>query len=177
MNDIEDSQFEPPPPIPRGVSPGAKKFHLYRLIIGLYEQLAVLRVTAHTHTTAESIEGAHFQSLPPIPQAAEVVRLDELLRRQVISLHEQVASLRVAAHEHISAEVPRGRDPWIMGAVRPASDDEGKQFKAPSPFPVGASRGDRDEHLYREIVRLYEQLAAVRAAAHLHTAIGVEHPR
>jgi hypothetical protein len=64
-----------------------------------------------------------------------------------------------------------------MGAVKAASDIEGKQFEAPTPLPRGVSGGYKDEHLYRQIASLHEQLASLRAMAHLHTKIGVEHPR
>src|SRR5215472_9373570 len=125
MRNIEGNQSEAPAPVPVGVSPGAKKFHLYRLIV---------------------------------------------------FLHEQVASLRAAAHGHTAAEVPRGGDhPLVMGAVKAASDIEGKQFDAPTPLPRGVSGSDKDEHLYRQIASLHEQLASLRAMAHLHTKIGVEH--
>ena len=178
MSNIEGNQFEAPPPIPQGVSPGAKKFHLYRLIVRLYEQIATLRVTAHVHTPAGAIEGKQFEALPPIPPAAEVVIQDEYLYRQTVFVYEQVASLRATAHGHTATGVPRGGDhPWKMGAVKAANDIECKQFEAPSPLPQGVSPGYKDEHLYRQIVCLYEQLAGLRAMAHLHTKIGVEHPR
>jgi hypothetical protein len=64
-----------------------------------------------------------------------------------------------------------------MGAVKAASDIEGKQFEAPTPLPRGVSGSSKDEHLYRQIASLYEQVASLRAMAHLHTKIGVEHPR
>src|SRR5215468_3692343 len=170
MRNIESNQSEAPAPVPLGVSPGAKKFHLYRLIVRLYEQVACLRVTAHVHTPNGPIEAKQFEALPPIPPAAEVVVQDEYLYRQIVFVHEQVASLRAAAHGHTAAEVPRGGDhPLMMGAVKAASDIEGKQFEAPTPLPRGVSGSDKDEHLYRQIASLHEQLASLRAMAHLHT--------
>jgi hypothetical protein len=151
---------------------------LYRLIVRLYEQVATLRVTAHGHTPAGAIEGKQFEALPSIPPAAEVVIQDEYLYRQIVFVYEQVASLRATAHGHTATGVPRGDDdPWVMRTVRAAVDIEGKQFEAPSPIPQGVSISYKDEHLYQLIVSLYEQLASLRTMAHLHTKIGVEHPR
>ena len=178
MSTLESNQFEAPAPVPRGVSPGAKKFHLYRLIVRLYEQVASLRVTAHAHTPNGPIEGKQFEALPPIPPAAEVVTQDEYLYRQIVFVYEQIASLRATTHGHTAAEVPHdGDQPLVMGAVKAASDIEGKQFEAPTPLPRGVSGSSKDEHLYRQIASLYEQVASLRAMAHLHTKIGVEHPR
>jgi hypothetical protein len=64
-----------------------------------------------------------------------------------------------------------------MGAVKALAENKGKQFEAPSALPRGVSPSYKDEHLYREIVSLYQQLAIVRAMAHLHTKIGVALPR
>jgi hypothetical protein len=166
MSNVESNQFRVPSPIPHGVSPGAKKFHLYRLIVSVYEQLASLRVTAYTHTPTGVSEGTQFEALPPLPQASGVVRSDELLHRQVVILHEQLAALTATTHEHT-----------VAGTAEGAGDLGRIQFEAPSPLPQGVSPSYRDEHLYREIVSLHEQLAAVTAIAHLHTAIGVALPR
>jgi hypothetical protein len=177
LSDIDGSQFEAPSPIPRGVSPGAKKFHLYRLIVSLYEQVASLRVTAHTHAPTGAIETKHFDALPPIALPAETLGAeDEYLYEQIVFVYEQVASLRAIAHGHAPTGVPRDQ-PWIMGAVEVPAEIKGKQFEAPSPLPRGVSPSYKDEHLYREIVRLYEQLASLRVIAHLHTKIGVALPR
>ena len=177
MSNVDGSQFEPPPPIPQGVSPGAKKFHLYQLIVNLYEQVACLRVAAHAHTATGAIEGRQFEALPPLPSPAETLRAeDEYLYRRIVFVYEQVASLRALAHEHASTRVPRDQ-PWVMGAVKAFAENKGRQFEAPSPLPRGVSPSYKDEHLYREIVSLYEQLAIVRAMAHLHTKIGVALPR
>lgn len=176
MSNVDGNQFEALPPIPRGVSPGAVKFHLYRLIAGLYEQVASLRVTAHVHTATRTIEGKQFEALPPIPPAAEVVTADEYLYRQIVFVYEQVASLRAVAHGHAATSIPRDQS-WVMGAVKGASEIEVKQFDAPSPVPRGESIGYKDEHLHRQIVSLYEQVASLRTMTHLHTKIGVALPR
>jgi hypothetical protein len=111
VSSIDSNQFEAPPSIPRGVSPGAQKFHLYRLIVRLYEQVAALRVTAHIHTPSGIIGGKQFEALPPMPPAAKVVIEDEYLYRQIVFVYEQVASLRVTAHRHTTD-----------GTVKAASD-------------------------------------------------------
>ena len=169
MGNIEGSQFEAPAPIPRGVSPGAKKFHLYRLIVSLYEQLAVLRVTAHTHTAAgefEAVKGTQIEAPAPIPRGVSPGYKDEHLYQLIVSLYEQLASLKPAVHGHAGT-----------GEVEAVSNIEGTQIEAPAPIPWGVSPSYKDEHLYRLIVSQHEQMIALRGTSHLHTAIGVALPR
>ena len=133
--------------------------------------------TAHTHAPTGAIEAKHFDALPRISLPAETLGAqDEYLYRQIVFMYEQVASLRAVAHGHASTGVPRDQ-PWVMGAVEVPGEIKGKQFEVPSPLPRGVSSSYKDEHLYREIVSLYEQFASLRAIAHLHTKIGVALPR
>lgn len=115
MGNIERRQFKPPPPIPQGVGPGAKKFHLYRLIVSLYEQLAVARVTAHTHTAAGKFQGVsnntgtQFEARPPLLRDVSLGFKDEQLYREIVSLYEQLVAFQDISHLHTptGAAIPR----------------------------------------------------------------------
>jgi hypothetical protein len=76
--------------------------------------------------------------------------------KQVVSLYEQIISLRATAHTH----TPTG------------TKIEDKQFEAPPPIPQGVSISSKIDHVYRQIVSLHEQVADLRATAHAHTLLG-----
>jgi methyl coenzyme M reductase subunit D len=155
MSNIEGSHFEQPSPIPRGISPGAKMDHLYRQVVSLHEQVASLRTTAHRHTAnepEETIEGKQFEAPSPIPLDISVGDRIDHLRKQIVSLDEQVASLTTTAHRHTADEA---KDP---GQTLADIQQQGVGF------------GAELDHMYRQIVSLYEQVARLRTAAHGHTA-------
>jgi hypothetical protein len=109
VSSSEGNQPDPPSPIPVGVGIGGQMDHLYRLIVSLHEQVASLRTTAHQHTAsgAEDLSGTgghQSDSPPPIPVGVSVGAKMDHLHRLIVSLHEQVASLRTTAHQHTASE-------------------------------------------------------------------------
>jgi methyl coenzyme M reductase subunit D len=130
--------------------------HLYRHIVSLYEQLAILRTTAHGHVNTdteekESIEGDNFEAPSPIPRGISVGTKIHHLRRQIVSLYDQAASLRTTAHGHTPAEV--------IDPMQALADIHQR----------GPGFGAELDHMYRQIVSLHEQVASLRTTTHKHS--------